>query len=136
MKSFHRDNGGEIEKTKGTDLQSIYPNQLAPVIFKFEGNTGNLTIKFDMAAGRGRMHFTGGFNLPPAIHFIVNYVPMADIKVKIDNQQNKRDIQLYNQNGKLTDNIALSKIEWRIQFVYFLIYYVVICREDVPEIYL
>ncbi|MBO7713381.1 MAG: hypothetical protein J6S85_07395 [Methanobrevibacter sp.] len=99
-----------ISSAKGTDLQSIYPNQLAPVIFKFEGNTGNLTIKFDMAAGRGRMHFTGGFNLPPAIHFIVNYVPMADIKVKIDNQQNKRDIQLYNQNGKLTDNIALSKI--------------------------
>ena len=32
--------------------------------------------------------------------------------------------------------VALSKIEWRIQFVYFFIYYVVICREDVAEIYL
>ena len=40
----------------------------------------------------------------------VNYVPMSDLKVKVDNQRDKRDIQLYNQNGKLTDSVALSKL--------------------------
>ncbi|MBR1985026.1 MAG: hypothetical protein IKA31_04720 [Clostridia bacterium] len=44
------------------------------------------------------------------ISFIVNYIPMSDMKIKVDNQRNKRDIQLYNQNGKLTDNFALSKL--------------------------
>lgn len=42
--------------------------------------------------------------------FIINYIPMTDLKVKVDNQQEKRDTHLYNQNGKLTDNIALSKL--------------------------
>lgn len=42
--------------------------------------------------------------------FIVAYIPMSDIKIKVDNQRTKRDIQLYNQNGKLTDNFALSKM--------------------------
>ena len=39
-----------------------------------------------------------------------NYIPMSDIKVKIDNQKNGKDIQLYNQNGKLTGSNALSKL--------------------------
>lgn len=42
--------------------------------------------------------------------YVVNYVPMADLKVKVDNQRDKRDMQLYNQNGKITDNVALSKL--------------------------
>ena len=44
------------------------------------------------------------------VSFVVNYVPMNDIKIKVDNQRDKRDIQLYNQNGKITDNVALSKL--------------------------
>lgn len=40
----------------------------------------------------------------------VNYVPMTDLKVKIDNTRDKKDIQLYNQNGRLTDCVALSKL--------------------------
>ena len=44
------------------------------------------------------------------ISFIVDYIPMSDIKIKVDNQRDKRDIQLYNQNGKLTDSVALSKL--------------------------
>ena len=35
---------------------------------------------------------------------------MGDIKIKVDNQTDKKDIQLYNQNGKLTDSDALSKL--------------------------
>ena len=45
-----------------------------------------------------------------SISFVVNYVPMSDIKIKVDNQRTKKDIQLYNQNGKITDNFALSKL--------------------------
>ena len=45
----------------------------------------------------------------PAL-FQVNYVPMSDIKMKVDNQHNKLDIQLYNQNGKLVDNVALERL--------------------------
>ena len=44
------------------------------------------------------------------LSFIVNYVPMADLKVKVDNTRDKKDVQLYNQNGKLTDSVALSKL--------------------------
>lgn len=44
------------------------------------------------------------------LSFIVDYVPMDDIKIKVDNQRTKKDIQLYNQNGKITDNFALSKL--------------------------
>lgn len=42
--------------------------------------------------------------------FQVNYIPMSDIKVKQDNENNNNDIQLYNQNGKLNDSVALSKM--------------------------
>ena len=44
------------------------------------------------------------------ISFIINYIPMADFKIKVDNDRDKRDIQLYNQNGRLTDGVALSKM--------------------------
>lgn len=45
----------------------------------------------------------------PAL-FKVNYIPMSDVKMKVDNQHNKLDIQLYNQNGKLVDNVALERL--------------------------
>ena len=40
----------------------------------------------------------------------VNYIPMSDLKVKQDNDNNTNDIKLYNQNGKLNDSVGLSKI--------------------------
>ena len=43
-------------------------------------------------------------------YFQVNYIPMGDIKVKQDNENNTQDIKLYNQNGKLNDSVALSKM--------------------------
>lgn len=42
--------------------------------------------------------------------FAVKYEPMNDIKVKIDNDRETNDIQIYNQNGKLTDSRAFSKL--------------------------
>ena len=44
------------------------------------------------------------------VGFRVNYIPMSDLKIKYDNASENRDIQLYNQNGKLNDSVALSKL--------------------------
>lgn len=49
-------------------------------------------------------------NQLPRWSFIVNYLPMTDLKIKVDNVRNKNDIQLYNQNGRVTDCVALSKL--------------------------
>ena len=42
--------------------------------------------------------------------FAVKYEPMTDIKIKVDNDRETNDIQIYNQNGKLTDSRAFSKL--------------------------
>ncbi len=47
--------------------------------------------------------------LPP-VKFIVNYIPMSNLKLKVDNQRDKKDIQIYNQNGRFSDSYALSKL--------------------------
>ena len=39
--------------------------------------------------------------------YIVNYVPMSDLKIKIDNSGDRYDTQLYNQNGKLKPIVML-----------------------------
>ena len=44
------------------------------------------------------------------VFFSVNYIPMLDLKIKVENQTDKRDIHLYNQNGKFIDSVALSKL--------------------------
>lgn len=46
----------------------------------------------------------------PRWSFIVNYMPMTDLKIKVDNVRDRNDIQLYNQNGRVTDCVALSKL--------------------------
>lgn len=42
--------------------------------------------------------------------FAVEYVPMADLKIKVDNNKEQNDSNLYNQNGKLVDSVAVSKL--------------------------
>ena len=42
--------------------------------------------------------------------FSVKYEPMTDMKIKVDNDLVGNDIQIYNQNGKLTDGNAFSKL--------------------------
>lgn len=71
--------------------------------FRFETSVGSAVIRLQKT-GDYRIHFRDN------AQWIVNYVPMSDIKIKVDNALDKRDIQLYNQNGKLTDNVALSKL--------------------------
>lgn len=48
--------------------------------------------------------------IPYNLSFIVDYIPMTDLKIKVDNTNETKDIQLYNQNGKLSDGVALSKM--------------------------
>lgn len=43
-------------------------------------------------------------------YYKVNYIPMTDLKIKYDNSGERNDTQLYNQNGKLNDSVALSKL--------------------------
>lgn len=73
----------------------------------------NIQILVSIAGQRLKYVYTGSKSLATQlskISFIIDYVPMTDLKVKVDNTREKRDIQLYNQNGKLTDNVALSKL--------------------------
>ena len=72
-------------------------------------------ISITMAIGQDTLKEVS--NLTPSLanqlkklSFIIDYIPMTDLKVKVDNQRDKKDIQLYNQNGKITDNVALSKL--------------------------
>ena len=83
-----------------TDLQRENDENDPIILFAFSNQYGNIRIKlptiFAVQFKRAR--------------FIINYIPMTDLKIKVDNQRDKRDMQLYNQNGKITDNVALSKL--------------------------
>lgn len=41
--------------------------------------------------------------------FVVDYVPMSDIKIKLDNNSYGNNSKLFNQNGKINDSNSLSK---------------------------
>lgn len=69
----------------------------------YSDGTYHVTIKFDDAAVYGGGHFKQS-------SWVVAYIPMGDIKIKVDNERTKRDVKLYNQNGRLNDNYTLSKL--------------------------
>lgn len=81
--------------------------------FQIDVNLGNINIvNIDYGV---IFEFHIQVNSPYSIYFKdsqwkVNYIPMSDLKIKVDNRSDKKDIQLYNQNGKITDNFALSKL--------------------------
>lgn len=93
----------KIKSLAYTDLQEDVSS-----IYYFNQDGLSISIQFPFTPS-----ISGHGNNPSNINtlsFIVNYVPMDDIKIKVDNQRTKKDIQLYNQNGKITDNFALSKL--------------------------
>lgn len=96
-----------IFSLKSSDLRSdTYDRGQRLVEESFEGNI-DLDIYFttfssDTYYGNNYSIFT--------TTFIINYVPMSDLKIKTDNTGYDKDIHLYNQNGKLTDSVALSKL--------------------------
>lgn len=94
--------------------------QLEPSSTDYKGNAhviqftnSGITVTLNINTQTLRDVHTGGTSLAKQlskISFIINYIPMADFKIKVDNDRDKRDIQLYNQNGRLTDGVALSKM--------------------------
>lgn len=92
-----------------TDLQENTPNF---IYFRYQDENGIVTLSTSSVANLINYVFQFGRTTENVgeISFIVNYIPMSDIKIKVDNKSTKKDIHLYNQNGKLTDNFALSKM--------------------------
>lgn len=68
-----------------------------------DGNFLNLIDYKEETGGGGDIWF-------PHLLVSVNYVPMSDIKFKTDNSLVGNDTKLYNQNGKLVDSYAVSKL--------------------------
>ena len=71
---------------------------------------------YKVAIGTGLFDNVGNFEVNEyqifnlrEVGFVVNYIPMGDIKIKLDNSGTSKDSKIYNQNGKLTDSVALSK---------------------------
>ena len=81
-------------------------------IFEFSG--GGYTFRIQTPPSSFTMYFLSNFDNQNDggnnIQWIVEYIPMSDVKIKVDNLRDRNDIQLYNQNGKITDNFALSKL--------------------------
>lgn len=86
--------------------------------------TGISFIQFSVGTSRIRVIFGSyttdpnedGYIVPVPIMlsiqnvlFRCEYVPMADLKIKYDNSIEGNNTKLYNQNGKYTDGVALSK---------------------------
>lgn len=98
-------NGFETEQGGQGEIVSFDPNncdlqgQTTYVIYD-DGNGNYVSIEHD--GSNSTVHFKD-------TQWIVNYIPMSDIKLKVDNDRESNDIQLYNQNGRLTDGVALSK---------------------------
>lgn len=100
----------ELEQTDGYYLPLTSGTNPRPQLYKtsdnnvtvcVNGNSSNPSyLTFDLS------HYTTQWQPK----FIVNYIPMNDMKIKVDNNRDKRDTQLYNQNGKITDSFALSKL--------------------------
>ena len=90
-----------------TDYQG---NDVRFIDFTYQGNRVLFTV---VSPQRLKYVYSGSSTLASQLKklsFIVDYNPIADLKIKVDNDRDKLDIQLYNQNGRLTDNVALSKL--------------------------
>lgn len=86
-----------------TDELLVYKRDLSPYLYFYLDN-------MSVGAG-GEINVTTShiFNVK-STSFSVNYIPMADIKIKYDNDGDTIDTNLFNQNGKLNDSNALSKV--------------------------
>lgn len=95
-------NGTGLGTYKSTDLNS---NNIKIVEHYFETRYVRISLKALNDNTWWLYRFDSGNTF-----FQVNYIPMSDIKIKQDNQNNNIDTKLYNQNGKLNDSVALSKL--------------------------
>ena len=95
----------QVNIEDGTDWLSD-ETEMYSVTITNSGGSGTVSIT---VASTQNVKATSG--IPSKyLSFAVNYIPMSDIKIKVDNAVDKIDSQLYNQTGKLTDSSALSKL--------------------------
>lgn len=109
--------GFELFQTPGKD-QTCVINSYASTDFRDNSYDNGYTFishSYEMYEGR-IAHWNFSINGIDTYHlythtlrFKVKYVPMSDVKIKLDNSSTSKDIQFYNQNGRLTDGNALSK---------------------------
>ena len=99
-------NGFETEQGGVGEIVGFDPNncdlQNETEFYIYNDGNGNYVKIYQQGENR-TLHFRDS-------QWIVNYIPMSDIKLKVDNDRETNDIQLYNQNGRLTDGVALSKV--------------------------
>lgn len=89
------------DKPTSVSMPNIYPQASGSVLMQLESLSMTVIGDEEYAAYY--------FNIPN-ITCQVNYVPMSDLKIKQDNMNKGVDSKLYNQNGKLNDSVALSKL--------------------------
>lgn len=90
-----------ISSYASTDLLSNAYDNLNVFLTIDVGNGETVQFKLNGATNLNYNNLAG---------IIVNYVPMNDLKIKYDNTAKGNETLLYNQNGKLTDSVALSKL--------------------------
>ena len=101
----------ELVSYAGTDLR----NESTSLPTKYVGYSAGRPIRVSLRLApltTGYSTTDSGrylFNIPN-ITCQVNYIPMSDLKIKQDNSNRSIDSKLYNQNGKLNDSVALSKL--------------------------
>lgn len=105
-----------IHHWQSTQLQASdfdVPNDLV----LWERTYGTRTIRVFIEFGNSVPDIEGDFDDTLAtsfdisnIRFVVNYIPMTDMKIKYDNKGDRVVSKLYNQTGKITDSVAFSKL--------------------------
>ena len=107
-------NGGFTTITTRTENTDYMSNERHLITFEYYNLTITISLPQDDGITFEQIKMSvGTIDLATQlkrISFIINYYPMSDLKIKVDNQRDKRDIQLYNQNGRVTDCVALSKL--------------------------
>ena len=93
----------DLQEDIAISAQGSSSTHASYTFFSFSNSYGSLVIRTPISGSWG-IHFRDN------AQWIVNYIPMSDIKIKVDNERERNDSKLYNQNGKLTDNFALSKM--------------------------
>ena len=106
--------GFDFFKENGTSNQIFSTTQEGITFLDFDVGTSQGTRHYRVVIG----DYTQVGGIAPTkvslslltSYFSIKYTPMSDMKIKYDNTNSGNDIKLYNQNGRYTDGVALSKL--------------------------
>ena len=111
--------GPTDDSVTGSSGNTIYANHTDLILFGYQSQfIRNFEYQGDPYGVGIEYSGTDLAGLPSVINHIglkhtvwqINYIPMTDVKIKQDNENYTLDSQVYNQNGKLNDSVALSKM--------------------------